>query len=122
MVSPSCPALVIHEDDAFRRSLIATLDQQHFTVTITPDGAGALDALKSRPFEIIIVGVDVAKQRGLSALEFLRDHRTAVRGGVIICGEPNPDLRNYAKLADETLLKPVDPEYVAERARKHCRK
>jgi DNA-binding response OmpR family regulator len=122
MVSPSCPALVIHDDDAFRKSLIATLDQKHFTVTMTPDGAAALDTLQSRRFEVIILGVDMSKQRGLVALNFIRDNRLSVRGGLIILGEPDPELRNYAKVADETLLKPVDPGYVAERALKHCRK
>ena len=46
MVSPSCPALVIHDDDAFRKSLIATLDQKHFTVTVREHGPRALEALK----------------------------------------------------------------------------
>ena len=122
MVSPSCPALVIHDDDAFRKSLIATLDQKHFTVTMTPDGAAALEMLQSRRFEVIIIGVDISKQRGLVALNFIRDNRLSVRAGLIILGDPNPELRIYAKVADETLLKPVDPGYVAERALKHCRK
>jgi len=32
-VTPSCPVLLIHDDDPFRKSLIATLDQRHFAVT-----------------------------------------------------------------------------------------
>ena len=121
MVAPSCPALVIHDDDTFRKSLIATLDQKHFTVTIRPDGVAAVDALKTRRFEVVILGVDLSKERGLAALHYLRDNRPEVSGAVILLGEPTPELRNYAKLADETLLKPVDAEYVAERAWKHCR-
>jgi hypothetical protein len=39
---------------------------------------------------------------------------------VIILGESNPQLRDYARIADETLLKPVDPNYVADRARTYC--
>lgn len=121
MVSPSCPALVIHDDDAFRKSLIATLDQKHFTVTMAADGADAIDAIASRPFNVIILVVDVANRKGLQALEHLRANRKSIGGGVIIVGEPNPELRTFAGVADETLLKPVDPVYVAERARAYCR-
>lgn len=120
MVSPSCPALVIHDDDAFRKSLIATLDQNHFTVTMAADGADAIDAIASRPFNVIIVVVDLANRKGLQALEHLRANRKAIAGGVIIVGEPSPELRSFAAVADETLLKPVDPRYVAGRARAYC--
>ena len=121
MVAPSCPALVIHDDDAFRKSLIATLDQKHFTVTMAIDGKAAIDAIGSRSFSVIIVGVDLGRRNGLATLDHLRANRSSIRGGVIIVGEPNPELRNYAKVADETLLKPVDPSYVADRALTYCR-
>src|SRR5579859_325976 len=121
MVLPSCPALVIHDDDAFRRSLIATLDQKHFTVTMVPDGRDAVAAIDSRPFHIILLALDLAKGRGLFAFQHLRANRAVIKARIIIVGEPHPELRTYAKFADETLLKPVDPNYVADRARTYCR-
>jgi len=39
---------------------------------------------------------------------------------VIVVGDPNPKLRDYGKAAVETLIKPVDPKYVARRARMYC--
>ena len=119
-VTPSCPVLVIHDDDAFRRSLIATLDQKHFTVTFSPDGDDALKLLDGRSFRVILIGVNLTQKTGLTTLSFLRDHRESVKCGVIILGDPNPELRTYAPWADETLLKPVDPAYVADRARTYC--
>lgn len=121
-VAPSCPALVVHDDDTFRRSLIASLDQRHFTVTYTPDGDDAIKVLRERPFEIILLGIDLTRQRGTQTLEYLRANRAEVAARVIFVGEPDPALRDYARLADETLLKPVDPNYVAERARVYCRR
>ena len=119
-VTPSCPACVIHEDDAFRRALIATLDERHFTVTFSIDGDDAVKLLEDRSFSVILVGVNLAQKKGLQALAFLRDHRDRAKCGVIILGEPNPDLRTCAPWVDETLLKPVDPGYVADRARTYC--
>jgi DNA-binding response OmpR family regulator len=121
MVSPSCPALVIHEDDAFRKSLIATLDQKHFTVTVVADGSGAVAQLKSRSFQVVILGIDVAKRTGMETLQHLRANRATIDARIIVVGEPSPTLREYAGVADETLLRPVDASYVADRARTYCR-
>jgi DNA-binding response OmpR family regulator len=120
MVRPSCPALVVHDDDAFRRALIAALDQHHFTVTFSTDGDNAVDLLRNRKFTVAIVGLNLASRNGTKALDCLRDAK--VRNGlrVLILGDPDPQLRTYAPWADETLLKPVDPAYVVTRAQVYC--
>ncbi len=122
MVEPSCPALVIFEDDAFRRSLIRTLDENHFSVTFSSDGDDAVKMLENnhRAFKVVLLGLDLRTGRGMKALEYLRDHRQLVKCGIIIIGEPNPEIRTYAPWADETLLKPVDPDYVVRRAQTYC--
>jgi len=120
-VQPSCPILVIHEDDAFRKALIKSLDRSHFAVTYTSDGDAVRHIEKpERPFLVIILAVDVASGRGMQALRFLAAHRNGTNAKLIVLGEANPDLRTHAAIADETLLKPVDPDYVAGRARTYC--
>src|SRR5688500_11217223 len=84
MVRPSCPALLIHDDDDFRKRLIATLDQQNFSVTFTADGAEAIGYLKDRRFQVVLLGVNLATKRGVEALDFLRDERQAVKCGLIL--------------------------------------
>lgn len=120
MVRPSCPALLVHDEDEFRKRLIATLDQQGFAVTFAPDGEDAIGHLKARRFSVVILGVNVGAKRGLQTLDFLRDSRDAIKCGLILLGDPDPLVRTYAPWADETLLKPVDPQYVATRARAYC--
>jgi DNA-binding response OmpR family regulator len=120
MVRPSCPALVIHDDDAFRKNLIATLDQSNFMVTFAADGDSAVDILQNRRFNVVILGLNLDTRNGLRSLEVLRAQKSNVKCGVIIVGDPNPQLRTYAPWADETLLKPVDAAYVATRARSYC--
>jgi DNA-binding response OmpR family regulator len=120
MITPSCPAFVVHDDDAFRKSLIASLDQKHFTVTYSPDGDAAVELLRSREYRIVLLGLDLASKKGMHVLEFLRANRERVRCALIIIGDPSPELRAFARDADETLLKPVDADYVADRARAYC--
>lgn len=119
MVEPSCPAFLCHDDDPFRRALIRALDQTHFAVTFTSKEDEAVAILRDQPngFRVALICVDLQSRRGFTPLDFLRDHRHRIRCGVIILGEPHPDLRTLAPWADETLLKPVDPMYVATRAR-----
>jgi DNA-binding response OmpR family regulator len=119
-VAPSCQALLIHDDDSFRKSLIATMDQKHFAVTYAEDGDEAVDYMQTRKFSVILVAVDLKSGKGLRSTDYLATNRSSVKCGVIILGEPDPQLRTFAPWADETLLKPVDPEYVATRARVYC--
>jgi DNA-binding response OmpR family regulator len=119
MVRPSCPALVIHDDDAFRKNLIATLDQSHFTVTFASDRE-AVEILAQRSFNVVILALNLDTHNGMRSLEFLRTEKPKIKCGVIILGDPNPQLRTFAPWADETLLKPVDAQYLATRARSYC--
>ncbi|HET7437176.1 MAG TPA: response regulator [Thermoanaerobaculia bacterium] len=120
MVEPSCPALIIHDDDAFRKNLIATLDRRGFTVTFIAPGDDAAKTLDERAFRVVIIGIDLKTRSGVPALDYIREHREKVRCGVIVLGDPDPAMRTYAPWADETFMKPVDPEYLATRARSYC--
>lgn len=121
-VTPSCPALLVYADDPFRQTLIAQLDQKHFSVTYTDDAAEAKKAVDQKRFKVIVIAVDLKRRVGLDMLQYLDERRNQLNGaGILIIGEPDPDLRNYARVADETLLKPVDATYVADRARVYCR-
>jgi DNA-binding response OmpR family regulator len=120
MITPSCPAFVVLDDDPFRRSLIASLDQKHFTVTFSPDGGDAIQLLQSREYRVVLLGLEVASKKGMQVLEYLRGSNGRARCGLIVIGDPSPELRALARDADETLLRPVDPDYVADRARAYC--
>ena len=121
MITPSCNALIVHDDDDFRKKLIATMDQEHFAVTFAADGPAALEIMKKRRFSVVMVGLNLVTKKGTATLEYLREHKANVGCGVLIVGDSNPSLRTAAPWADETLVKPVDAAYVAARARAYCR-
>jgi len=120
MVQPSCPALVVHDDDEFRKKLIAALDENNFTVTFAVDGDAALDLLRSRRFQVVLLGVNLQTRSGLRALDYLHNAHGDVGCGVILIGDPDPQIRTVAPWADETFLKPVDVKYVTQRALSYC--
>ena len=120
MVGPSCPALVIHADDVFRKALIAALDQHHFKVSFVSDEQSVEGLLREHTFRVVLIGVNVAASTGVRSLDVLRQARQDRQCAVILLGDPDPQIRTIAPWADETLLKPVDPAYVATRARSYC--
>jgi DNA-binding response OmpR family regulator len=118
VVTPSCPALLVLDDDEFRRTLIKTLDEQHFTVSFTADGPDAIKLIEGRTFRIIIVGLNLKAGTGLEALGYLRNNKRD--RAVMIIGDASPETRTFAPWADETLMRPVDPAWVVTRARSYC--
>ena len=108
-VAPSCPVLLVHDDDAFRRALIKALDERYFSVTYTDDESDAASALREKSFPVVILGAEHAG---------ILDQADELGAAVILVGDVDAERR---KRADETLLKPVDAAYVAERARTYCR-
>lgn len=121
MVQPSCPVLVVHADDAYRKTLIAALDQQHFVVTSTDDSDRAVALLSTRAFNVVIIGLNLTSGLGKRSLAFLADDQERAKCGVLVLGDSDPAVRTFAPWVDETLLKPVDPVYVATRARTYCK-
>ena len=120
MIEKSCPALLVLEDDDFRKTLIRSLDEQHFSVTSAVDGPEAVKLLESRPFRVVIVGLNLSTRKGTNALAHLRDNRQDDRA-VIVVGDPSAEIRQHAPWADEMLLRPVDAAWLTTRARAYCR-
>ena len=119
MIQKSCPALLVLDDDDFRKKLIKSLDEQHFSVTFAPDGPEAIKLLESRPFRVVILGLNLSTGKGKNALNHLRENKKEDRA-VIVVGEASAETRKEALWANETLLKPVDPAWIATRARAYC--
>lgn len=119
---PSCPALVVEDDDTFRKPLVAALDAAHFTVTMAVTAHEALAAISARKFHIIILDLNLPDRSGLEVLNHISANREAVDSKVIVVSGVDPHLRQSAELsvAEEVLLKPVDFRYVAERAKRYC--
>lgn len=119
---PSCPVLIVEDDESFRKPLTAALDAAHFTVTAASTATEALGALKERPFHVIILDLTLPDKSGLEVLDYIRRNRSAIDSKVIIVSGVDPRLRQSADFtsAEEVLLKPVDFNYVAERAKRYC--
>lgn len=121
-MKPSCPVLVVEDDESFRKPLVAALDQAHFTVTAVATAEEALAELEAREFDVIILDLKLPERSGYDVLDHIRSNRQRITAKILVVSGVGPQLRQDAALgiAEEVLLKPVDHRYVAQRARKYC--
>lgn len=121
-VAPSCPVLLIQDDESFRKGLVAALDRSHFAVTMAANGAEGIEKLQRGSFTVLILDLDLQKLDAQSVLDWVRDHRSDAPPKILIVTGATPTLRQQydLKLAEEVLFKPVTVDYVVTRAQRYC--
>ena len=107
--------LIIDDDEAFRETAEALLEQQGYAVMTADGGAAALQAIEQELPAVILLDVFMP---GMDGFEFLKNLRSAaihvpvlVTSGAIVSGAPDPMLsRAMALGADGILRKPFRVE------------
>jgi phosphoserine phosphatase RsbU/P len=72
MTSPSGTLLIVDDDEANRDMLSRRLERKGFEVTVAEDGHRAIELVRARPFDLVLLDVLMP---GLSGLEVLRELR-----------------------------------------------
>jgi DNA-binding response OmpR family regulator len=119
---PSCPVLLVEDDETFRRPLVAALDQSHFAVALAGDGQEAIDLLRDRDFQVIILDLKMPNVSGLEVLKYIADNRERIDAKVLVLTGASAEERAKVDVtvAEEVMMKPVDFTHVVKRARRYC--
>ena len=72
MTSPSGTLLIVDDDEANRDMLSRRLERKGFEVAVAEDGSRAIELVRARPFDLVLLDVLMP---GLSGLEVLRELR-----------------------------------------------
>ena len=72
MTSPPGTLLIVDDDEANRDMLSRRLERKGFAVTVAEDGSRAIELVRERPFDLVLLDVLMP---GLSGLEVLRELR-----------------------------------------------
>ena len=109
--------LVIDDDAALRNTLTILLGARGFDVVVAENGKSGIDAIKARPFDLVIVDLFMPGMDGLETTKALRQHNPsipiiAVSG--FMFGGRCPEMPNFDAMATEagaisTLYKPFRP-------------
>jgi DNA-binding NtrC family response regulator len=105
--------LIAEDDRATRESWSELLGSWGYQVEVTEDGQQALEAALSRPPQIVLADLKMARKDGLTLLREIREAGLDV-AVVMISGEGDiPDAVSAIKLgAYDYLRKPVDPAHL----------
>ena len=66
---PTAKILIVDDEQGIRQSLAGVLGDEGFTVHAVGDGAGCLAALRSTPFDLVLLDIWLPDQDGLDLLE-----------------------------------------------------
>ncbi len=110
--------LLIEDDAALSRGLVAALTAEGYSVDPAPDGASALMMASDEPYAIITLDVGLPDMSGFDVLKSLR--AKGCRAPVLILtarDEIDDRVRGLDLGADDYLLKPFEPRELAARIR-----
>ncbi len=105
--------LLVDDDPRIRSTLRGVLEDEGHTVAEAPDGPQALAALESRPFDAVLLDVNMPGISGLEALVTIRELSPST-GVIMVSGEGTiaTAVQALKRGAFDFIEKPVDPEHL----------
>lgn len=110
--------LLIEDDAALSRGLVAALTAEGYSVDPAPDGASALMMASDEPYAIITLDVGLPDMSGFEVLKSLRAKGCHAPVLILTARDEIDDrVRGLDLGADDYLLKPFEPRELAARIR-----
>lgn len=107
--------LVVDDDRVTRHLLITVLKRAGFSVAGAANGAAALDRLRRKEYDLVLLDVWMPRFNGLEVLARMREEGMGVKAIVMTSDNTSGTvLRAIREQAYSYLSKPVDPEQVVE--------
>jgi DNA-binding NtrC family response regulator len=100
--------LVVDDDDAFRSSLCGELSSSGYRVADAADGTRMKELLSAKEPEVVLMDLRLAREDGLSLLEYVRAHSTCEVIVLTGHGTVQSAIRAMKMGAADYLLKPCD--------------
>ncbi|MGI9628713.1 MAG: sigma-54-dependent transcriptional regulator [Longimicrobiales bacterium] len=108
--------LVVDDDHAFRLSTAALLQDEGYQISEAENGQGAIDALESGTFHLIVLDMRMPGIDGIDLVEVLRTRGEHIPILMISgFGTVDAAVRALHVGADDFLTKPVEPDVLTDR-------
>ena len=124
MVSLPGTLLVVDDDEANRDMLSRRLERKGFSVTVAEDGSRAIELVRQRPFDLVLLDVLMPGLSGLEVLRELRQSHPATELPVIMATalSESGDVVEALRLgANDYVSKPLDFPVVLARIQRNWR-
>lgn len=115
---PARCALVVDDDQPIRGMLRRVLERENCEVELARDGFEAIELLKQRPFDIILLDLMLPRVDGFGVLRFLRNSCPELLDHVVVMtAGPTSGVRERVR---GVLSKPFDMEELRDHVRACC--
>ncbi|HPX50361.1 MAG TPA: sigma-54 dependent transcriptional regulator [Deltaproteobacteria bacterium] len=125
MTNTARDILVVDDDNGHRTMLKTLLSGWGYRVYEADDGSKAIEWVRSRPFDLILMDIRMVKVSGLEALSVIKSMNPAIPVIIITAySSVESAIEAMKKGAYEYLMKPLDFEEMhmkMEQAMEHCR-
>ncbi|MEE3157353.1 MAG: response regulator, partial [Pseudomonadota bacterium] len=110
--------LLVEDDTSLAEGILTSLKGEGYTLDWLQDGASALHALSSEPFDLAVLDLGLPRMDGLQVLRELRDRHQAVPVLVLTARDGVQDrIAGLDAGADDYLIKPFDSAELKARIR-----
>jgi two-component system response regulator QseB len=110
--------LLVEDDKSLGEGIMTALKAEGYTLDWLQDGASALHALSSEPFDLAILDLGLPRMDGLQVLKALRDRHHSVPVLILTARDGVHDrIAGLDAGADDYLTKPVDSAELQARLR-----
>ena len=124
-VLPSARVLVVEDDDVLQRVTALTLRRLGYQPEVVGNGQLAVEAVRSQPFDVVLMDVMMPVMNGLDATRHIRQHPGPHPPPAIVALTANAMEEDRRKClqagCDDYLAKPVQPRHLASTIEKAIR-
>jgi diguanylate cyclase (GGDEF)-like protein len=102
-------ALAVDDDPSYLRLINHVLEQAGFEVTLAPDGATAIDLLRSSDFDLVLIDLKMPNLDGFETLDGIRERRDEIYA-ILVTGNDELETRMaaFSRGFDDFISKSTD--------------
>ncbi len=116
-MSVSQRVLVVEDDRVIREAVSAYLEKEGYWVTPAADGAAALEVASKKPFDLVVLDLNLPKVSGEDVCRIIRDVSDVPIIMLTAKGAEEERVRGFEIGADDYLVKPFSPRELTARVR-----
>jgi DNA-binding NtrC family response regulator len=106
--------LIVDDEEGARESLEVILEE-YYTVEAVEDGPTALALIQKKPFDVVLLDVNMPKVNGLEVLKQIKDHNDAIEVIMVSAADRAREATISLKTgAFDYITKPYEPEDILE--------
>jgi two-component system response regulator RegX3 len=109
--------LLVEDERPIRDAVAAYLEREGFWVTAVADGQEALDAAARKPFDLVVLDLNLPKVPGEEVCRRIRDTSDVPIIMLTAKGAEEERVRGFEMGADDYLVKPFSPRELVARVR-----